>query len=171
VPRGFVDEAMPEWPDELAGELGGVADHLLRWDGWRGGGEHLFDFALGHPGLFQSDEQEREQVMGQGGEMGLSASGGQAVGPGFLLVEFVFEHVEELFDFPAQSCGREVRSVPDGGCSDRQANSGPVALFTQALLQFTAQYREHAIRQNCHPAKLICKSADRPSKGVSWGLP
>ena len=53
VPRGLVGEAVPYQPDELTGELGGVADHLLSRDAANGrSGRHAqgllaLDFLLG----------------------------------------------------------------------------------------------------------------------------
>ena len=108
VPRHFVVETVADQPDELTGQLRGVADHFLC--------RHAVflrsflaaaallagDFLLRAAGLLQRDEQEREQVVRERGEVGLRGGGRLAIGPGLLLMQLVFEHVENLFDLPPE---------------------------------------------------------------------
>ena len=60
-----------------------------------------FNFFFPDAGLLQRGEQDGEQIVGEGGEMRLGLGGGFAIGPSFLLMELVFEDIENLFDLPA----------------------------------------------------------------------
>ena len=114
----MVGEAVAQEPDELTGELGGVADHLPSGDavvvrsGRQARGLLAFDFLLPNAGLFERGQQYDEQIVRQGGEMGLGVCGGGPVGPGFLLVELVLVDIEGLFDFPAQEVEQRNESGP-----------------------------------------------------------
>jgi len=137
VPRGLVSEAVAQEPDELTGELSGVADHLLRRDTAGGRSRRqargllALDFLLPNAGLFERGQQHDEQIVRQGGEMGLGARGGFAVGPGFLLVELVLVDIEGLFDFPAQEVKQRDEPGPQtvfGGEEDEALAAGRVAI-------------------------------------------
>jgi hypothetical protein len=95
--------------------LGGVADHLLCRHatifGLRGLARGLltFDFLLPDMGLLQRGEQDREQVVGEGGEVSLGVCGDRPIRPGFLLMELVLEDIEDLFDLPTQEIEERAR--------------------------------------------------------------
>ena len=92
APRGLIAETMAYGPDELAGELGGVADHFLSRNalpsgaGLTAGRLPTRGFLLPDAGVFQRGEQEGEEVVREGAEVGVGGCGGATVGPGFLLV-------------------------------------------------------------------------------------
>lgn len=98
---------MPGQPDKLAGELRGVADHLLCRHALRRGtrldsrGLLTLHLALANVSRLEAGERDREQIVGQGDKVRLDARGDGAVGPGLLLVELVLGDIEDLLDLPS----------------------------------------------------------------------
>ena len=133
VPRHSVVKAMADQPDEPARQLGAMADHflgghaLLRGNAFPTQGGRACEFLFTLAGLFQSDEQKGEQIVRERGEVHLGGGGGPAVGPGFLPMQFVFKHIENLFDFPAPQIEQRDDAEPQTVLGGQEKNRSPLA--------------------------------------------
>lgn len=65
--------------------------------------------------------------MRERGEVRLGGGGGPAVGPGFPLLQFVFENIGNLFDFPAQQIEQRDDVGPQTVLGGQEKNRSPLA--------------------------------------------